>query len=189
MILTGSKVSLIPLLSEHVDDFGHYFGEPSLWTWWLRRPPLDRDAMSAEISLALTQKAAGLREPFAIFHRELGHAVGSTSIWSRPQDGNELEIGSTWLGLPFHRTGLNRECKDLLLAHLFETRRCDSVMLQTDELNVRSRRAIENIGAKFYEIRSNDKIVWDGRVRSSAVYHLSREDWLRGRKATSADGL
>ena len=53
------------------------------------------------------------------------------------------------------------------------------VILQTDELNTRSRRAIEKLGAQFEGIARHDKVVWDGRIRSSAVYSILKEEWLK----------
>ena len=52
------------------------------------------------------------------------------------------------------------------------------VTLQTDELNLRSRRAIEKIGGKLEGILRQDKVTWNGRVRSSAVYSVLRTEWL-----------
>ena len=75
---------------------------------------------------------------------------------------------------------MNRECKELLLAYAFDELRMNRVVLQTDQLNVRSRRAIEKIGAKFEGIARDDKVVWDGRVRSSAIYSLLRSEWMPG---------
>ncbi len=81
------------------------------------------------------------------------------------------------MGLPFHRTGVNRECKELLLTHAFEDLRMNRVVLQTDALNLRSRGAIEKLGAKFEGVLREDKIVWDGRKRSSAIYSILRSEW------------
>jgi len=173
----GRCVSLVPLSLDHLGDFLRYCGETSLWTWWLRKPPIDADGMRNEVELALAQRQSGLRVPFSIYHHECEQHIGSTSLLHVDHVHRSVEIGSTWLALPFHQTGVNRECKELLLTHVFETLGMNRVVLQTDELNLRSRRAIEKLGAKLDGVMREDKIVWDGRKRSSAVYSILLDEW------------
>jgi len=176
-MLIGASVSLVSLSLAHVNDFLRYSGDESLWTWWLRKPPIDPDGMRCEVELALEQQRNGQRVPFSIFHHARREHIGSTSLWHIDRINRSLEIGSTWLATPFHRSGVNRECKELLLAYAFEELKMNRVVLQTDELNVRSRRAIEKIGARFEGVAREDSVVWDGRVRSSAIYSLLRSEW------------
>jgi RimJ/RimL family protein N-acetyltransferase len=177
MTLTGATVSLVPLRLAHVADFLKYSKEPSLWIWWLRRPPNDEATMVQEVELALSQLANGLRVPFSIFHRSRGEYIGSTSLWNIDRVNRTLEIGSTWLALPFQGTGINHECKSLLLWYAFVELGMNRVVFQTDELNVRSRKAIEGLGAILDGILRQDKVTWNGRVRSSAIYSLMRSEW------------
>ena len=181
MRLIGNIVSLVPLALDQIPDLLEYSSDPSLWTWWIRNPPVDEAAMRVEVELALARQAEGVRVPFAIYHNERREHVGSTSLWYIDPVKHSLEIGSTWLGVPFHGMGVNRECKDLLLAHAFDGLEMETVILQTDELNARSRRAIEKLGAVFQEVRKNDMVAWNGRVRSSVYYALTRESWDNAR--------
>jgi RimJ/RimL family protein N-acetyltransferase len=91
-----------------------------------------------------------------------------------------LEIGASWLGATFHGSGINQECKHLLLTHSFVELGMNRVALQTDELNQRSRRAIEKLGAKCEGIMREDRVAWNGRVRSSAIYSILRSEWKSG---------
>lgn len=178
--LEGTRVSLVPLRLEHVAELLRHAADPTLWTWWLRRPPVDEATMRAEIALALQQQATGRRRAFAIFHHERGECVGSTSFLNIDREHRSVEIGSTWLGSAFHGGGINAECKALLLAHAFGPMGMHRVALQTDALNTRSRRAIEKLGARLDGVMRDDRLVWDGRVRSSAVYSLLRTDVQSG---------
>src|SRR5262245_20935049 len=144
--MKGRSVSLVPLSLDHLSDYLRYCGEASLWTWWLRKPPVDADGMRNEIELALAQQQGGLRVPFSIFHNERKEHNSSTSLLHMDPVHRSIEIGSTWLALPFHRTGVNRECKELLLTYVFENLGMHRVVLQTDALNLRSRGAIEKLG-------------------------------------------
>ncbi len=59
MNLHGPTVSLVPLALEHVADFCRYSAEPTLWDWWLRKPPVDEPTMRAEVEIALDAQAKG----------------------------------------------------------------------------------------------------------------------------------
>lgn len=175
--LDGALVSLVPLDLSHLDDFARHANDPTLWTWWVRTPPLDRDGMRREIDLALALKARGDRLPFAIVQRADGRAVGSTSYLAYDARHRSVEIGATWLAAACHGGAVNRACKELLIEHAFGAMEVNRVVLQTDALNLRSRRAIEKLGARLDGVMREDRVVWDGRVRSSAIYSILRSEW------------
>jgi len=175
--MQGATVALVPLSVEHISDFLRHSNDHTLWTWWLRKPPVDAETMQAEVELALAQQNKGVRIPFSVFHLARKEYIGSTSLLHVDQVHRSLEIGATWIGSAFHGTGINQECKNLLLAHSFIELKMNRVALQTDALNLRSRRAIEKLGAKLDGIHREDKIAWNGRVRSSAFYSILRREW------------
>ena len=70
----------------------------------------------------------------------------------------------------------NTEAKFLQLTHLFALG-ANRVWLQTDKLNERSQRAMERIGAKREGEHRDDRISFDGRIRTSVVYAITRGDW------------
>jgi RimJ/RimL family protein N-acetyltransferase len=88
-----------------------------------------------------------------------------------------LEIGWTWLGPDARGTGANGEAKLLLLEHAFERLGAMRVEFKTDALNVRSRAALEGIGARFEGIARRHMLIADGRVRDSAWYAIVEDDW------------
>ena len=185
-LMKGEAVALVPLSLDHLGDFLRHSNDPALWTWWLRKPPIDAHTMRSEIASALEQEKSGVRRPFAILHLGRNEHIGSTSLWRIDPVHRSVEIGSTWLGSAFHNCGINRECKKLLLTHAFTELGMNRVMLQTDELNQRSRRAIEKLGAKLDGVWREDKITWNGRVRSSAVYSILRSEWIARVERTAA---
>jgi RimJ/RimL family protein N-acetyltransferase len=77
----------------------------------------------------------------------------------------------------YQRTGVNTECKYLLLRHAFETLGCIRVQLKTDLRNERSQRAIERIGARREGVLRNHMILPDGAVRDSVYYSILDREW------------
>jgi RimJ/RimL family protein N-acetyltransferase len=103
--------------------------------------------------------------------------MGSTRFHSiKPKDRN-IEIGYTWLHPDYWATGINTECKLLLLTFCFETLRAIQVQFQTNEANMRSRKAIEKIGGQFEGILRKDRIRDNGVIRNSVYYSIIDEEW------------
>jgi RimJ/RimL family protein N-acetyltransferase len=88
-----------------------------------------------------------------------------------------LEIGWTWYDPAFWRTGLNRECKLLLLTYAFETLKAIRVQFLTDENNHRSRTAISGIGATMEGIMRNERIRSNGAYRNTVVFSIIDTEW------------
>jgi N-acetyltransferase len=149
------------------------------------------------IALALTERDAGRRLPFAILWQD--RLVGSTSFleiqrwrWpagsplQRDDDPDVVDIGATWLAASAQRTRCNTEAKLLMLTHAFEVWRVHRVALKTDERNTASRRAIERLGARFEGVRRADMPGQDGSVRHSAYYSIVQAEWPAVRRTLEA---
>lgn len=130
------------------------------------------------ISTALEEKAQGLRYPFLIIDKTTGHYAGCTSYASIADADERLEIGWTWLGLTYHRTGFNRNNKFLMLQYAFETLGAGRVELRTDERNMRSRTAILGIGATYEGTLRHYKIAYDGFRRNTVYFSILRDEWF-----------
>ena len=101
-------------------------------------------------------------------------------------DHRRIEIGWTWVGTAFQRTGANREAKLLMLSHAFDTLGCRRVEFKTDALNEKSRTALLGIGARFEGIFRNHMVMPDGRMRDSAYYSVIDNEWPEVRAALEA---
>jgi RimJ/RimL family protein N-acetyltransferase len=88
-----------------------------------------------------------------------------------------LEIGWTWLGTAYQRTGANRAAKLLQLTHAFETLGAERVEFKTHARNDRSRDALLGIGAQFEGILRHHTIMPDGSNRDSAFYSVLADEW------------
>ena len=126
---------------------------------------------------ALRERELGKTYPFLIRLRGDGRIVGTTRFLEiQPQD-RKLEIGVTWMASAFWGSGINLECKLLLLAHCFETLDANRVQFRAKADNARSRRALEKIGAVFEGVMRKDKIEASGKPRDTAFYSIVSEEW------------
>ncbi|MDE3231631.1 MAG: GNAT family N-acetyltransferase [Chloroflexota bacterium] len=175
--LEGRYARLEPLRMLHADELYTASRDPNIWTWKLVRQPQTLADTQALLATALRSQADGAAVPFAIISRAHGRAMGETRYLTiMPQDRG-LEIGWTWLAPEIQRTGVNTECKYLLLRHAFEDIGAIRVQLKTHHNNVRSQRAIERLGAVREGTLRNHMIMPDGSYRHSVYYSIIADEW------------
>jgi RimJ/RimL family protein N-acetyltransferase len=174
--LVGRRVRLEPLAPRHLDDLATVGLDADIWAWTIARPT-DRDGLRAWLDSALANAAAGIELPFATIDLASGRAIGSTRFLNIVPEHRRLEIGWTWVGARFQRTGANREAKLLQLAHAFDDLGANRVEFKTDSRNGPSRAALLGIGATFEGILRNHMIMPGGPLRHSAYYSVIVEDW------------
>jgi RimJ/RimL family protein N-acetyltransferase len=188
VVLEGERVRLEPLGRQHLDDLAEVAFDEPLWRYTLARP-VDPASLGAWLDAALANAEAGSEMPFATVDRSTGKAIGSTRFLAIVPEHLRAEIGWTWVATAYQRTGANREAKRLQLEHAFETLGANRIEFKTDSLNEKSRTALAALGATFEGIFRNHMIMPDGRLRHSAYFSVTREDWpaVKARLTTPRD--
>jgi len=176
LILEGRHVRLIPLQPGHSPELYRAGADPALWRFVPIRIDSQAD-MDQYVRTALTSRDTGDSQPFAVTGRSDGRILGSTRFYSMSRPNRNLEIGYTWLAPAVWRSPVNTECKFLLLRYAFETLGCLRVALRTDVRNLRSRAAIERLGARQEGILRKHMILPDGHVRDTVYYSITDEEW------------
>ncbi|MEK8132804.1 GNAT family protein [Paenibacillus filicis] len=195
--LRGSLVSLEPMSIDHVPDLCSA-GSEDRSTYGYTNVPDGADETKRYVEGALQSLEKGRALPFAVRHLETGRIVGTTRFldlevfswpppWPpgvatgpSPSDENPptvAEIGSTWFASSVQRSGVNTECKLLMLAHAFDSWHTVRVTLKTDARNERSRSAIQRLGAAFEGVRRAHVPASDGGIRNTAYYSILAEEW------------
>ena len=183
IILENSRVRLEPLEGKHFDALLPItLNHPNL----LRYSPVKFG--TAEALKKILEKAERLRQEeakytFAIFDKKENVYAGSTSFMNISNIDQRLEIGSTWLGKEFQRTGLNRNCKFLLLQFAFEKLNFERVELKTDDRNEQSKTAIAAIGAQYEGRLRSHTLMTDGYRRDTVYFSILKNEW-KGLKST-----
>lgn len=174
--LSGRIVRLEPLALEHVPELLDAAQDERIWRVTLDDPRTD-ESMRSYVSRALADREAGRAFPFAVWHLEEGRVIGSTRYHSVSFADRGVEIGFTWYAPRFWRTGVNTECKYLLLSHAFERLRCIRVEFKTDARNARSRAAILRLGAVEEGTLRSKVIMRDGHRRDSVYFSILDQEW------------
>jgi RimJ/RimL family protein N-acetyltransferase len=175
LVLTGRHARLEPLRPEHHDGLVAAARDGELWRLWYTSVPAP-EGMAAEIERRLGLQQRGSMLPFTVFDAD-GVIAGMTSYMNVDATNRRVEIGSTWTATRVQRSGLNTECKRMLLAHAFEALDCIAVEFRTHRLNAQSRRAIERLGAQLDGILRAHMRMPNGTVRDTAVYSITAAEW------------
>ena len=176
VVLTGSRVRLEPLRDSHFAGLCAVAFDAPVWRWTIMGRQ-DEAGLRRWVDTALANAEAGTERPFATVDIASGRVIGSSRFMSIVPEHKRLEIGWTWIGTAYQRTGRNREAKLLQLTHAFETLDANRVEFKTHARNVQSRSALRGIGATFEGVFRNHVIMPDGSMRDSAWFSITREEW------------
>ena len=176
VILEGKTVRLEPLSLKHAAGLLAIGAEESIWQYLSTPAPTSMDKVHEWIEERLANQAAGERLPVAVISLADGHFAGSTGYSSISRQHRTLEIAS-WYGLNYQRTGINTECKYLLLKYAFEDLGALRVSLNVDMENARSRRAVERIGGVQEGLLRKHRIRRDGTRRDTVIFGFINDDW------------
>ncbi|WP_431265483.1 GNAT family N-acetyltransferase [Roseateles chitinivorans] len=173
--LTGPHARLEPLSPDHREALVDAVADGELWKLWYTSVPTP-ERMGAEIDRRLGLRDAGSMNPFVVFDAD-GRVAGMTTYMNIDAANRRVEIGSTWTRASSQRSGLNTQCKLLLLKHAFETLGCIAVEFRTNRLNTQSRRAIERLGAQLDGVLRSHMVMPNGLPRDTAVYSITAAEW------------
>jgi N-acetyltransferase len=155
--------------------------EPSLWAVSINKI-VTQDDLQQYLKTAIQHRETGQAVPFTIIDKQTNTIAGSTRYGNISFDHKRLEIGWTWLGVEFQKTGLNRACKYELLQYAFETLHMQRVELKTDALNTNSREAMRKMGATEEGILRRHMITEGGRSRDSVYFSIIADEWPKIRQ-------
>ncbi|MEP0213638.1 MAG: GNAT family protein [Cellulophaga sp.] len=174
--LEGKKVKLIPLEKSHKIGLLKAATDGKLWEMWFTSVPSEKN-IDNYIDHALIQKQNGAEFPFVVLDKKNGNIIGSTRYYNIQPEHRRLEIGYTWYAKKNQRTGVNTECKYLMLKYAFDDLNCIAVQFLTNWHNLPSRKAIARLGAKQDGVLRNHRLNADGSCRDTVVFSITEQEW------------
>jgi len=175
-ILENDVVRLMPLKEEDTEILVKYaLAEPTLWQYSLM-PANGRENMEKYIAAALADKKQKKSYPFIVFDKRKQLYAGSTRYYDFNVTHNTTQLGYTWYGKEFWGTGLNKNCKYLMLDFAFDRLGLDRVELRADNNNQRSIAAMKSIGCTVEGVLRNNCASTTGR-RDSIVLSILNHEW------------
>lgn len=176
-ILENEKVLLRPLLQTDFENLLRFsIEQPELWKFSLITAE-GPDNLRNYLGIAQKGRNEQKEYPFIVFDKRTNQYAGSTRFYDILPDYQTLQLGYTWYGKEFQGTGLNKNCKYLLLEFAFEVCGMERVEFRADNNNARSIAAMKSIGCKVDGILRSNMPKREGGRRDSIVLSILKNEW------------
>lgn len=170
--LETERLLIRPL--EEADREGLYAiaSDPAVWEQHPMQDRWRRDVFDAFFDAGLASGGA-----LTAIDKRDGSIIG-TSRYDKysPEEGGVVEMGWTFFAPRYWGKGINRELKRAMLEHAFSE--VELVEFRVGDTNYRSRKAMENIGARRsdrYELGR-----YQGKRVVHIYYEITRDEFLEG---------
>ncbi|MGH8137548.1 MAG: GNAT family N-acetyltransferase [Steroidobacteraceae bacterium] len=185
--LEAHGVRLEPLERAHSAALQAAAADGDLWKiWYVSTADLAPGKDFVFVDTALKGLRDGQMLPWIVRELGTGAIVGSTRYHDIVPEIDRVEIGYTFYAKTWQRTHVNTACKLLLLAHAFDTLGCKVVGLRVDNLNEKSQRSVESLGAYRDGIIRHFQVRRDGSPRDTYMYSILATEWPRVKQRLQA---
>jgi len=140
-VLRGPTLLLRPLQSADHEPLWQVARDPLIWE---QHP--DKTRAEPEGFARFFQSALESRSALVVIDDRSGRIIGSSRYYEWDPQRRELAIGYTFLAREYWGGAANREMKQLMMQHA--ARWADRVWFHVGADNLRSRRAMEKLGAR-----------------------------------------
>lgn len=182
VVLENERVLLRPFRTEDLEFLLPFaLSEPDLWKYGVISPA-GKEGMEKYIHSTIDQRAAGNEYPFIIFDKSENQYAGSSRFYDIQLANATVQLGYTWYGKKFQRTGLNRHCKLLMLGYAFENWGMERVGFAADSRNIPSINAMKAIGCIPEGVLRSFSPSASGGRRDAIVLSILKQEWTNGGK-------
>ncbi len=181
-ILENERVLLRAIREDDFDNLLSFsLNEPEIWVHGLVTAA-GKDNLRKYIDTAVKNLNDKKEYPFIVFDKQANKYAGSTRFYDIQQPWLTTQLGYTWYGKDFQRTGLNRHCKLLLLTYVFEEWGMERLEFRADANNSRSIASMKAIGCVEEGILRNHMPTAIGGRRDSIILSILKNEWLGSAK-------
>ncbi|MFD2725018.1 GNAT family N-acetyltransferase [Hyunsoonleella rubra] len=139
----------------------------------------DRSGLEDYFEFCLNAKENKDLYPFIILRKSDKEPLGISMLGNISFPNKRIEIGWTWLGKQYQGTGINLQCKKLLLDYCFEDLKMRRIEFKVDIKNIKSQKAVEKLGGAKEGMLRNYNIQSYGESEGTYVYSILREEWIK----------
>jgi RimJ/RimL family protein N-acetyltransferase len=138
--LVGETIIVRPMTAHDVEPLHAVASDPEIWAMHPESTRWQREVFQRYAEGALSS-GGGL----VVARRDTGALVGASRYYDWDPGERHVVIGYTFLARAHWGDGTNRELKRLMIDHAFTF--AEAVWFHVGEHNLRSRRAVEKLGA------------------------------------------
>ena len=178
-VLENDYVILRPMLASDYNLLLEYsVNEPDIWKY-NGNEPNNAEALRKYIDKALYNRKMGIDYPFTVVYKKENKVIGSTRLYSINLINKTTELGFTWYGKKYQGTGVNKNCKYLLLSFAFDQLKMERVGFRANSLNIPSISAMKSIGCVEEGVLRNFSIDANGNNINATVLSILKDEWFQ----------
>lgn len=165
--LRGPTLSLRPLLPEDQEPLWAASADPLIWSLHPDKSRAERAGFDKFFAGSLASQGA-----LIVSANDSGAVIGSSRYYDWTPASREVAIGYTFLTRQYWGGSANREMKQLMIDHALGW--ADTVWFHVAASNLRSRRAMEKLGARLSHMGQrplNDQPI------DYVYYCIDRQNW------------
>lgn len=189
IILQNSIALLRPLQVtdyQYLENFA--LQEPEIWQFSLVSAS-SKQGLTNYINQAILAQQNQTEYIFIVFDKRTNTYAGSTRFYNIQPNNNTLTLGYTWYGKKYQGTGLNKNCKFLLLSYAFENLGVMRVEFRANNDNKKSIAAMQSIGCTIEGVLRSDGFKQNGTPRNSIILSILKTEWEGGLKQKLSNKL
>lgn len=166
--LHNKLIRLEPMEAEDFDALYAVACDPLIWEQHPNKDRYQRKVFENFFKGALESGGA-----FCVLDNTTGELIGSSRFYDLDETQRMVAIGYTFIARSTWGRQYNRELKKLMLDHAF--RFVDRVVFHVGADNMRSRKAMENLGGIL--IGEASVAYYGEQANRNVIYKIDREDW------------
>lgn len=164
--LRGKLIEMRPVRAQDFDALFAAASDPLIWEQHPEPDRYTREVFQRYFDGAIASKGA-----LVAIEKRTGKVIGSSRYHNFYPEESEIEIGYTFLERKFWGGKYNGEMKTLMVKHALGF--VERVVFAAGATNLRSRKALEKIGAKF--LKNDQRPKRDGTLIPYVVFAITRK--------------
>lgn len=168
--LNGPTLMVRPAADEDFEAVFQAAADPAIWSLHPSPNRFQRGVFKTEFWNTASHTGALLM----VLEKSTGQCIGSSRFYQWSPVARSVVIGYTFLVTRHWGGPTNTELKTLMLEHAFKT--AGSVHFHIGRENLRSRRAVEKLGAQIFREQAGEAV---GQQPVVLHYRLNAQEWVR----------
>jgi RimJ/RimL family protein N-acetyltransferase len=170
--LENDLIKIQPLKPTDFETLYAIASNPLLWEQHPNKDRYKRDIFETFFKGAMESNGA-----FLVFDNKAGKAIGTSRFYGIDNNASSVAIGYTFVARDCWGKGYNKALKILMINYAFQF--VDNVIFHVGAVNVRSQKAVGNIGGK--KISELEMEYYGEPSKLNYIYKINKIDWQRGK--------
>jgi RimJ/RimL family protein N-acetyltransferase len=168
--LVNELVKIQPLKHTDFEPLYKVASDPLLWEQHPNKDRYKREVFEIFFKGAIESGGA-----FLVFNNTTGQVIGTSRYYGFDKEAKTVVIGYTFIARDHWGKAYNKALKALMLNYAFNF--ANNVIFHIGATNIRSQKAIGNIGAK--KTGEVEMSYYGEASRLNFIYQINKEDWIK----------